>query len=137
MKLYVASAFGNLLEARAIMEVLRAVGHEITCDWTTEQLDTNWPKEKQEAYLQECGARDYQGVMGAGAVILLNHKDCRDSMTEFGLALGAKIPALVLYPHRRASVFFHRATPIASIGELIDTLARFAAFGPAVSVARE
>jgi hypothetical protein len=121
-KLYVATSFSNIPEARDVMSILREVGHDITWDWTGEALDPSWPKSQQDAYLQQCGARDYQGVVDADALVLINHDKARDAMAEFGVALGLGRPVFVLYPERRSSVFFHRATQCATVDELLIAL---------------
>jgi nucleoside 2-deoxyribosyltransferase len=122
-KIYVATSFANIPEARDVMSLLREVGHDITWDWTSEALDPSWPKAQQDAYLQKCGAADYQGVVNADALVLINHDKARDAMTEFGVAIGLGRPVFVLYPERRSSVFFHRATALcATMDELEASL---------------
>lgn len=106
------------------MAALIEAGHLITFDWTQESLDPAWPQDQQDAYLQECGARDYIGVRSAQVVVLVNHAASRDAMTEFGIALGKGTPAYVLYPERRSSVFFHLAVLCADLPELIHALGR-------------
>lgn len=123
MRVYVASAFGNLAEAREVMAALRAAGHVITHDWTQDRLEPDWTPEQKDAYLQNSGRKDFEGVCTANALVLVNHADCRDSMTEFGIALGLYTPVYVLHRERRASVFFHRATHVSSIAELLWEIA--------------
>ena len=115
--LYVATAFGNRAEAKELMERLRTEGHTISHDWTGENVNPAWSLGIQSQYLQACGAADFRGVVEADAVILINHPECRDAMTEFGIALGRGIPVFVLHPDVKLSVFFHRA---AAIGDVVD-----------------
>lgn len=122
MKVYVASAFGNREEVKQVMAALRILGHKITHDWTNEAIDPAWPREQQETYLQDCGASDLAGVLAADVLVLVNHQDCRDAMTEFGIAIGVRAKTYVLYPERRNSVFFHRAVLCSSIPELLGEL---------------
>jgi hypothetical protein len=123
MRVYVATSFKNIPEARAVMKALTEAGHTVTHDWTLEQVDPSWAPERQAAYLQECGAADYEGVRRADALVLLNHAESRDAMTEFGIALGAGIPAFVCRADRRMSVFFHRAYRLCnSTAELLREL---------------
>lgn len=122
MKLYIATSFLNILEARAVMMSLRQAGHTITHDWTRESVDPTWPADRQDAYLQRCGSEDYAGVLAADAVVLVNHAASRDAMVEFGVALGQRLPVYVLYPERRGSVFFHRAHLCADLPDLIVRL---------------
>lgn len=130
MRLYVATSFSNIPEARRVMATLREAGHTITHDWTHEKLDPAWPKAQQAEYLQSCGARDFLGVTQADVVVLVNHAKSRDAMAEFGVALGLGKKVVVLYPERRSSVFFHRAVCVASVLELLTAL-RFPAYGRA------
>ncbi|GAC1590836.1 MAG: hypothetical protein NVS3B25_09660 [Hymenobacter sp.] len=122
MRLYVASAFANKPEVIATMEALRMAGHEVSHDWTTEQVDLEWAADRTDAYLQQCGADDFRGVRYADALVLVNHEHARDAMTEFGIALGRGTPVYVLYPERRTSVFFHRAQLCWGLGDLIRRL---------------
>lgn len=122
MNLYVATSFKNIPEARAVMDALKAAGHRITHDWTYEALDPSWSPEQQDAYLQVCGAEDAAGVHKADALVLINHPELRDAMAEFGMALGQDKAVFVLYPGRRASVFFHRTTLCESLAELLPHL---------------
>lgn len=123
MKIYVATSFANIPEAREVMARLRAAGHVITHDWTTEAPDPAWCAPERDAYLDKCGAADYQGVVDADALVLINHPLARDAMAEFGIALGLGRPTFVLYPDRKPSVFFHRAAALcASVDELAEAL---------------
>lgn len=106
MKIYVASSFGNIPEVEAVMGVLKGLGHTITHDWTKERVQPGWSEEETTAYLATCGANDARGVRECDVLVLVNHDKCRDSMTEFGMALGLGKPAIVLFPGRRSSVFF-------------------------------
>lgn len=108
MRVYVATSFKNIPEARAAQQALREAGHEITHDWTTKALDPAWPEWKREDYLRTCGDEDLAGVLSADVFVLINHEALRDGMAEFGVALGRGIPIVVVFPDRRSSVFFHR-----------------------------
>lgn len=106
MKIYVATAFGNKAEAQELMKILRALQHEITHDWTNETLDPSLSKEQQTEFLYKCGEADARGVFAADLLVLINHPECNDAKTEFGMAIGAGKPVVVLHPGRRGSVFF-------------------------------
>lgn len=123
MRVYVATSFKNIPEARAVMHALLMAGHEITHDWTDKCIDPSWPLEQQHAYMQECGAADWQGVESADALVFINHPECRDAMAEMGAALAMGKPVLALYPARRPSVFFHRAAVLcSSLPQLLNHL---------------
>lgn len=104
------------------MDILSRAGHTVTHDWTREAVDPEWDLDRQAAYLQRCGAADFEGVVRADALVLVNHPASRDAMAEFGIALGRGLDVFVLYPARRASVFFHRAHLCNTIPELLEEL---------------
>jgi hypothetical protein len=123
VKIYVATAYANRPEAVALMQLLEGEGHQITFDWTSHALDPAWTAAQQYDYLQSAGAQDFEGVITADALVLINHVAARDAMAEFGAALGRDIPVFVLYPERRTSVFFHRAVRLCnSIPDLLEAL---------------
>jgi hypothetical protein len=122
MNVYVATSFVNISEARFVMDALIKAGHGVTHDWTLAKVPDGFTEKERNAFLQECGRADYEGVMEADALVLINHDLARDAMAEFGAALGAGIPVFVLYPGRRESVFFHRATLVYSPGQLLEKL---------------
>lgn len=122
MRIYVASSFLNIPEVRAVMDTLQRAGHSITWDWTNDCLQGDWTPEQQDAYLQVSGSKDFNGVCAADVLVLVNHPQARDAMTEMGIALGMGTAVFVLYPERRNSVFFHRATLCRSIPELMGVL---------------
>jgi len=125
MRVYVATAFKNIPEARAVIQLLRGVGHDITHDWTNETLE-GIPAAQQSAYLDRCGASDYRGVMTADAVVLICHPDMRDARVEWGMALGRGIPSVVVYPDRLPSRSVFENMPgvrkVGSLPELLDAL---------------
>lgn len=121
-KVYVATSFQNITEARVLMLALEQAGHTVTHDWTTCAVDPSWPAEQQAAYLQDCGRADYNGVYQADAVVLINHTASRDAMFEFGAAVALGLPTFVLYPERRVSVFFHKAHLCADMTDLLAKL---------------
>jgi hypothetical protein len=122
VKVYVATSFQNIPEARAVMQALQEAGHTITHDWTREKIDPAWSQERQEQYLQQCGSRDFDGVERADVLVLINHSASRDAMAEFGMALGRDQLVYVLYPDRRTSVFFHKARLCSSVPQLLNQL---------------
>lgn len=122
MKIYLASAFSNRDEVRAVMGALIAAGHSITWDWTDEAIDRSWPQEKQDAYISECGRKDYAGVVNADALVFINHKEGRDSRVELGIAMGLDIATYILFPDRHESVFFDYSTKCPTVGDLLEHL---------------
>lgn len=79
MKFYVATKFENANDAISAMDVLEAVGHEITHDWT--QVPQESPQAAED---------DINGVVNADALIVLMDKDLpyQGTLFEIGCALG-------------------------------------------------
>jgi hypothetical protein len=88
MKVYVASSFSRKPDVRAMQELLRAEGHEITYDWTPE--DASGLEGDDLFFALRGGAeRDLAGVLAADALIVLHDDRGRGMATEFGAALAA------------------------------------------------
>lgn len=123
MKIYVASSFLNKPATRAAHAKLREAGHEITWDWTQEDA-SHLPFKSPEyyAFLEACGERDRIGVLEADAVVALMHEECRDTLTEIGIAIGAGKRVIAVEPYRRYSVFFGSVEKVASLDEALERL---------------
>jgi hypothetical protein len=95
MKVYVASSFSRKDDVRAMQELLRAEGHEITYDWTPEDASGLAGVDLYEALLG--GAeRDYAGVRDAEVLVVLHDDRGRGMATEFGIAIGLDKPIVVV-----------------------------------------
>lgn len=103
MKIYVASSFHNKDEVRAAQMMLRDHGHEISHDWTPDVAPGERGSDQWNRYLWNSGRKDYDGIMSADAMVILNDIRGRDMLTEYGMAMGRGIP-----------VFFLRATAFLS-----------------------
>ena len=123
MRLYVASAFSNKPEVHEVQAAVINAGHTISHDWTTEDA-SHLPAGSPEfyAYLEECGVRDFVGVLSADAVIVIAHPDMGDTKAELGIALGLGMPVFVLYPERKHCVFYGYTKRVNSIPELLASL---------------
>lgn len=105
MKVYVGAKFEEKGNAREAQAALRALGHEITFDWTVED-DSGLSGDERELYWRACGANDVDGVRRADAVLLLNHPLAFGTMVEFGLALAWGKPIFLVGADIRNTVFF-------------------------------
>jgi hypothetical protein len=105
-RVYVATAFKNLEEAKAVMESLSKIGFEITHDWTNESSEGK-QGEELEKYLTMCAVHDLQGVETADLVFLVNDPRAKGAFTEFGIALGCRIPVIVAKKNVAQNIFFH------------------------------
>lgn len=97
MKVYVAAKWEEKKKANSAQAMLSIRGHHITFDWTTGD-GSNKTKEAKT---------DYQGVVDADAVLVLNHEKLFGGATEMGIAIGRNIPVYVVNPEIRDNIFFH------------------------------
>lgn len=97
MRAYVGSAFANKEAVRAAQAALIAAGHTVTHDWTPEDAGTRTGAEL-DAYQQACGWDDVHGVERAEVVVALNHVAACGLWWECGIALGRRIPVIVVGP---------------------------------------
>lgn len=89
MKVYVAGRFAKKVAIQAVHAWLRAGGHEITVDWTT-QSGLKPYVQNQEKVTDFVNA-DIEGVVSSDVFILLSEKaaDARGMYVEFGIALAS------------------------------------------------
>jgi len=108
MRIYVAGKYDEKQQARAVMEQLCALGHEITYDWTQH------PESADASNLRDAADRDLRGVLGADAVLMLFTDPLyayRGTFTELGAALAFGVPVYAVCPdansYCRTNCFFH------------------------------
>lgn len=124
MNLYVASAFCNKQATREAQARLRVAGHEITWDWTQEDAShLKFQSPEFYSFLEQCGEKDRQGILAADAVVALMHEECRDTLTEIGIAIGAGKRVIAVEPYRCFSVFFGSVEKVATVDEAVERLA--------------
>lgn len=91
MKVYVASRFSpeGIKHVREMYELLKEFGHEITHDWTQENVD-GLSGGAMRGYLTSAANRDLVAVRECNALIFINIDDVRlrGAYVEFGAALG-------------------------------------------------
>lgn len=109
MKIYTGTTFTRYEEARAVNDRLRALGHEITHDWTrTDEFgDDGHPLKQDPSEISKDDARRYAaddiaGVLAADACLFLGEQASLGWPVEFGLALGSSRchSILVVQPFR-------------------------------------
>ena len=83
MLIYVAASWKHRDKAKMMMEHLRKLGHEITCDWTE---DTE-VEEISEEFAQTMAIRDYAGIMSCEIFIIIADGESGMKFVEFGIAL--------------------------------------------------
>jgi len=105
-RVYVAGKFEEIEAVRKAQAALRAAGHEITHDWTGENPGDRKGEELQD-FLKDCAVGDYQGVLHADVVLLLNHERAFGAMVETGLAIAWGRTVYVVGAGIRDNIFFH------------------------------
>jgi hypothetical protein len=95
MKIYVASSFARKPDVRAMHELLRAEGHEITYDWTDEDA-SGLEGDALHAALLGGAQRDIAGIREANLLVVLHDDRGRGMATEFGIALERSVPIIVV-----------------------------------------
>jgi hypothetical protein len=111
LKIYVCSKFEEKPRCRAMQELLRNAGHEITLDWTQFEDPPGWDGDvatatpAQAEFLCGCAQKDWAGVLNADLVVVLTHPNLRGGLIEMGIAIANGIPVIAVGPHYR-TVFF-------------------------------
>lgn len=125
MRVYVAGKYDEKQKASAVMALVRALGHEITYDWTTH------PEGLAPSNLQHAADLDLGGVLSADAVVILftnSHYAYRGTFTELGAALAKGLPVYAVCPdddsYCRSNCFFYASgvTECASVEEALAEL---------------
>lgn len=110
-KLYIATAYGNRAEAQALQALLKAQGHTLSHDWTTQTDPT------------VAGLEDFNGVMKADCLVVIAHPEMRDTLAELGIALGSGKAVYVLGAERaKRSVFYPLCVLVTGVAELVEVL---------------
>jgi hypothetical protein len=130
MKVYIATRFTCKDDFRKLAAILESHGHEITHDWTQDDVSKVSPEEVN-AYLTLCAARCLKGIHDADAFVMLARPGMAGAHFEFGFAVGYGITAYVLdafEPGVQPSIFYHlpqmqKFRIVGSVKELLDHLA--------------
>lgn len=96
-KVYVAGKFEDKENVRRVQQRLRDLGFEITHDWTPDDASD----------LQKSAVEDFEGVLQADFLVVLNHTLLYGAAVEIGIALGLGRPVYVIGPQVRDNVFWH------------------------------
>lgn len=109
MKIYIATKFENQQNFHELAEKLRARGHTITHDWTTESCEGMDGAERFH-YTQQCAIKDVQGVAAADAVVVITHPKLSGALTELGVAIGLNKRIVIVNPWNPEApynIFYH------------------------------
>ncbi len=116
MKFYIASYVGEKERVRAIQRQLRALGHEITVDWTSYPGVFGKERDEHPERVGEIAVRDMRGVQDCDVFILLAEPaDGRAKYAELGAAIMANLytgrPRVYVLGNKTSqSVFFYHPT---------------------------
>lgn len=104
--IYVAAKFEEGPRVREVHERLRNLGFKITHDWTREDPANRKGVELAE-FMTSCAIKDYNGVLEADIVLVLNHDRLFGGCTEMGLALAWGRTVYVVEPQIRENIFYN------------------------------
>lgn len=90
MKFYIATRLENHIEHNSVRDRLRAIGHEITYDWTTHGSVKNVSADR----LREVAEAELRGVINADYVVVLLPGG-RGTHTKLGIALAVGRPVII------------------------------------------
>ena len=90
MRVYVAAPWTRKSDARTAALILEQYGFTITVPWW-DHHETHNPKE-----LHEQATADFDGVVGADALVLLNLEMSEGKAVETGIAIASGIPVFVV-----------------------------------------
>lgn len=92
-KCYIASKFENVQPVRLLRDKLRAIGVEITYDWT-EHFDK--PNSQETANQIEAAKLDLAGVLDCNFFVLICHHSMKGAFFEFGAAYATNRKCLIV-----------------------------------------
>ena len=107
MKIYVAGKWEDRTRVSEIMQILRDIGFEITCDWTDH-------KYADEAYPRQYCMDDTQGVKDADLYlgIFVDEYNYRGALVEMGIAIGVGIPVWLFGDKADSCIFSHHPSVV-------------------------
>jgi nucleoside 2-deoxyribosyltransferase len=103
MKFYVAASLKHEAAAKAVMDALRARGHEITFDWVAEEeRGVEWTDEKRRAVAE----MEIDGAADADALVFIAPGG-RGAHCELGAALALGVPVLLVGDWEFSLFYYH------------------------------
>ncbi len=89
MKFYIASRTARTGEVRRIYDLLKNRGHEITVDWTLQNISRPYATNARQA--REHSIQDIQGVRDSDIFVLISDRAGTGMYTELGVAISSHI----------------------------------------------
>lgn len=109
MKVYIATSFACKADFKKLRLILEANGHEITHDWTVDDVAGREGIDKK-MYLAQCAGYCMKGILDADALVLIARPNMAGAFVELGFALGQSIPVIVLDGWKEGNqepIFYH------------------------------
>jgi hypothetical protein len=131
MKFYIASSVANKEQVRDLFRSLEDAGHSVTVDWTETDFVPVHMRDSNEDHIRAIAKRDFDGVLGCDAFVLLSEPaEGRSMYAELGMAIAhyaatGQPLVFVLGKENDQSVFhYHPAVRrVNSIDEILGTRA--------------
>jgi hypothetical protein len=97
-RVYIAASFEQTDDVKALYKKLRDAGHVISADWTIhKEIASISSKEERQALKSQYVIEDSEGVSSASVfALLIGPRKSTGAHIEFGIALGAKVPLIIL-----------------------------------------
>jgi hypothetical protein len=109
MKFYVTGRSSNYDLVKTTFERIKAIGHEVTFEWTALPMVKPYDEHQQQAGAFALGG--IQGVIDADVYIIFTHADGNGVFTEFGAALASNVingsPIIYAIGEDRSSAMFN------------------------------
>ena len=109
MRTYIATKFENTNEFYKMRELIQSTGHTVTHDWTTEDWAVKRNLDEKMEFREQCAILDFQGVVEADALILIQHEDMKGAYVELGIALANNKHVIIVggwTPALRHNIFY-------------------------------
>ena len=129
-RVYVAASFEQANDVKALYKKLRAAGHIITADWTVHQEIASMGSEKErQALKSQYVIEDTDGVTSSSVyALLLGPRKSTGAHIELGIALGAKVPLIVLIGNPDENQLFYSHSSVTIVPD-VDTFMQLLAKG--------
>lgn len=117
-RVYIAASFEQKADVKALYERLEKAGHTITADWTVhKEIVSLKSREERKALKNQYVIEDTEGVKSASVfALIIGSRKSTGAHIELGIALGAKVPRIILIgkPSESQLFYCHPSITVAS-----------------------
>lgn len=97
MRVYLAAPWVDRVKASALATQIEEAGHTITHRWwDVEDTPGTYPSNVDDPYYEDCAIDDFQGVVTADVVVVLNSCKSEGKAAETGIAIALLKPVVVI-----------------------------------------